>query len=417
VSALLAVSACPSSAAAIPSADAIARINSMRTANGIPGDVLEDPALSAGCQAHAHYAALNGGFDTFAHHEVETQPGYTPAGADAAEHSVLASTGWLDPNPWISAPYHLQQILDPALTRTGYGEEHGFVCLQTLAALGRPIARQSIFTYPGSGTTGVPLSETAREADSASRLHVPGDAVGLPAGTTTGPYIMVYGRGFVSRVGHAQIQAASLTGPRGPVDVALTEDGFVIPRQPLAPQTTYTAAVTVRFFGDACTPIGSPSWSAALSPCPPEIPTFCFADPSAAAAFGDRVCDPGELPLPPTVSFPDQSVDHQWTFTTGAAAAGGQPVRPTVRLASLTAVRRGMWIVVTGRVRPPVAGAKVTVSGGGRVGRARVSQSGSFSLRLRVHHRRVSRVVVTVEPSGASRPVRGTVRVRAGRGR
>ena len=42
---------------ASPSAEAVARVNAMRAANGIPGDLVEDPALSAGCRAHAHDAS------------------------------------------------------------------------------------------------------------------------------------------------------------------------------------------------------------------------------------------------------------------------------------------------------------------------------------------------------------------------
>src|SRR4051812_1062558 len=84
---------------AIPSAEAIARVNALRAMNGIPADVLEDPALSAGCQAHAHYAAVNRGFDAHApHNEVASKPGYSAQGDDAASHSVLASAGWRDPN-------------------------------------------------------------------------------------------------------------------------------------------------------------------------------------------------------------------------------------------------------------------------------------------------------------------------------
>jgi hypothetical protein len=294
--------------------------------------------LSASCQAHVHYAGLNGGFDRDApHDELVAKPGYTPQGAAAASHSVLASGGWVDPNPWFSGPFHLQQVLNPWLARTGYGQEAGWMCLQTIVSPGRELPANSVFTFPGPNATGIPPIEVARESDDTGHPHVPGDDVGLPGGTTTGPYLIVFS-GDLFAPGNNRIEAASLAGPSGPVDIVLADNAFLIPRKPLAPLTTYTASATVHFSGKMCTRVGSPSWSAAIPTCPPDIPPFCDPDPQIAAMFGWRVCDPGEASNA-YYTYPDAVVTREWAFTTGVQPKTMVDPDPNCR-PTITAPRR-----------------------------------------------------------------------------
>ena len=218
-------------------AQAIASINELRVAHGIP-PLVNDPVLSTACQLHAHYMFLNGGWDQDnAHGEKPSNPGYTVRGAGAARRSVLAGTGWFAPNPWASAPVHLSQVLDPALRRTGYGQESVFICLDTVAGLTTQAA--DLLTYPGPNATGVPPALTAAEITPEGILTTPGVSVGIRTGTRTGPYLMLF-----TKAPLVSVDAATLTGPAGPVPVAVT-DRFLIPRTPLLSRTTYTASVSI----------------------------------------------------------------------------------------------------------------------------------------------------------------------------
>lgn len=227
----------PGTASAKTAAQAIQSINALRTAHGIPA-LVEDRSLTAACQAHAHYMFLNGGWDRGnAHGETRSNPGYTVRGAGAAARSVLAATGWFAPNPWATAPVHLSQVLNPALRTTGYGQESVFICLDTVAGLGTQAA--DLLTYPGPDATDVPPALTAAEITADGRLHTPGVEVGLPTGSRTGPYVMLFTKARL-----VSVDAAALTGPAGPVPVVVSGK-FLIPRTPLASRTTYTASVTV----------------------------------------------------------------------------------------------------------------------------------------------------------------------------
>src|SRR5690349_24542651 len=107
----LAIGAGP--AHAITSTDAIARLNVLRAQNALPL-LVENPVLNEGCQAHARYMALNGGWDEpNAHDETPGRRGYTDAGAQAARRSVLAGPGgWSDPHPWPGPDEHQPPVLD-----------------------------------------------------------------------------------------------------------------------------------------------------------------------------------------------------------------------------------------------------------------------------------------------------------------
>lgn len=104
-----------------------------------------------------------------------------------------------------------------------------------------------LFTYPGQGTSHR-FEETASESP-----FVPGDFVGLPEGTTTGPHLYVlYGGQDAPR-----LTSATLSGPDGNVEVRsvdsqtpelggyLAAASIVIPVCPLRPRAQYTASVAL----------------------------------------------------------------------------------------------------------------------------------------------------------------------------
>jgi len=243
--ALAALCLAPAPAAAQDeAAHGIAALNAQRAAHGIPAGIVEDPAWSAGCAQHMGYVRRN---RVLTHDEDPSKPGYTVAGAAAGAGSVLSlGRPWFagGANPWEDAPLHLMQLLAPDLSVTGAADG----CMVTWPGYKRPApSRPVLLSYPGAGATGVPAAQTASESP-----FVPGDFVGLPEGTTTGPHLYLLGWG----TGTGRVTAATLAGPAGPVAVRTVDNqtgqvgtflppgGIVIPVEPLAPGTTYALAAT-----------------------------------------------------------------------------------------------------------------------------------------------------------------------------
>ncbi len=233
--------------------DIVQFVNAQRSANGIPAAIAHDPVLSDGCAKHDRYGAANG---VLTHGEDPAKPGYSPEGDQAGKTSVLYAGGgpWAGSrNPFENAPIHLHQLLAPRIDRLGAAEVSGYGCATTLASLKRPAPTADVtYSYPGDGMTAWPSAQTASEGP-----YTPGERVGIPQGTTTGPYLYVMFDGpDLSTFATAQATAASLTGPDGPVNVATvdnTTDGLrgylptgmeVIPRAPLRASSTYRASVT-----------------------------------------------------------------------------------------------------------------------------------------------------------------------------
>ncbi|MDQ8045011.1 MAG: hypothetical protein AAGC46_03720 [Solirubrobacteraceae bacterium] len=250
----------------------IAFLNAQRASNGIPGDLVENPAMTDACAKHMNYIAVNGGGLT--HSEDSAKPGYTPEGAMAGSSSVLTSAGSAFTSTGVdqfeTAPIHLMQMLSPWVTSSGASGG----CLNTLAAqfgyFGatlRAFAAPTTFTYPGDGSIAVPAKESASEGP-----YIPGAFVGLAnanntSGPVTGPHLFFYNAGpavswrgaYADARGH--FTAVSLTGPSGPVAVKsvdndttapgldpigpyLSPGGILIPVSPLVPNQRYTATVT-----------------------------------------------------------------------------------------------------------------------------------------------------------------------------
>jgi hypothetical protein len=249
VAAALTLSVATPARAAATAAQVIAALNAQRQAHGIPGGIVENAQWSAGCDKHITYMQRNGGGLT--HDEASGRPGYTPEGAEAGGSSVLArGDSWSEGNPWETAPIHLHQLLGPRLNETGVADRDGYVCVSTWPGYQRPApASWLTYTYPGPGTAGHRFEETASESP-----FTPGERVGIPQGTMTGPYLYVMFDGpFASA--KATAGAATLTGPSGAVDLAVVDNTTsgagsylppgieLIPRRPLRPRTTYTASI------------------------------------------------------------------------------------------------------------------------------------------------------------------------------
>ena len=213
--------------AVVAAANPLATLNELRSANGFPGPIAENPAWSAGCAAHMTYLELNG-FRGNWHTEEPSRPGYSEAGRAAAGSAVLsnAPSVGLETN-WEDWPFHFAQLLAPKLSVTGYADG----CMYTWPGYQRPEPPAlETFTYPADGARG-----------------------------TTSPYLYVlgYGGGTTS----ATLSDATLTGPEGVIGLRVVDNhtpgaegtlppgGFLVPETALEHDTPYSAQVT--FTSDA----------------------------------------------------------------------------------------------------------------------------------------------------------------------
>jgi len=241
VGALLAFPSAASAAKPLPSTSIVKRLNAERSRLGLPARITEVPEWSARCEAHNRWMSAN----AIEHDEAPCTEGYSEAGDWAGSNSVLAQgTSWREGNPWTDAPLHLTQLFDPGLRRVGASDAFGASCVTTWPGMRSGPARK-IWTVPRSGGV-VPASQHAWEAP-----FTPQERVGIDAETVTGPYLYVWSDGF------DELVDGWLLDPDGDVvetrviddaDVdgaAGTGNGWLLPVEPLAPGTTYTATVTL----------------------------------------------------------------------------------------------------------------------------------------------------------------------------
>jgi len=245
-----ALAATPAAVAATP-AQVLEALNAERAANGIPAGVREAPEQSVGCALHNAYRAANGGAGV-GHDEDPGRPGYTPEGAEAGGSAVLAGTSWAAGNPYADAPIHLMRLMDPRLQRAGVDDRPDLSCTTVTSGLGPAGPADAVYTVPGDGRAGVPVAQVAEEAP-----FVPGDLLRLPAGTRTGPHLLVLADGPYARDGGTRLADVRLTGPSGPVAVRWTDDadprigpyippgGIAVPVTPLVAGSVYRARATV----------------------------------------------------------------------------------------------------------------------------------------------------------------------------
>ncbi|MFT4035586.1 MAG: CAP domain-containing protein [Patulibacter sp.] len=236
----------------------LSAVNYERQMAGIAA-LKEDTDLSRSCELHARYMSGN---NTLTHTETTGNAFYTSEGAWGGAHSVLArnSAGFTG-NPWHDAPFHEFQALHPWLRTTGVGVAGNYACLVTLGTRdGGSSDEVRLITVPGAGQYVAP-AQVAHESPS-----VPGDEVGLPEGTTTGPHIYAYAVG-PERFDKVTVQAATLTdtstGAQVPVrwvdgsssrSASYVQGGLIlIPVQPLRENATYTVRIEAATFNDAGT--------------------------------------------------------------------------------------------------------------------------------------------------------------------
>lgn len=144
-------------------------------------------------------------------------------------------------------------MLAPPLSEMGAAESDNHNCATTWPGYQRPEPASLVaYSYPGNGVSGVVPTERAAESPS-----VPGDQVGLPAGTATGRYLLAYLWGVDPSDAPDVTATATLATGGVPVDLRAVDStneeiggympqpsAFLIPVQPLKPQTAYQADVT-----------------------------------------------------------------------------------------------------------------------------------------------------------------------------
>ena len=293
VAAVAAMALAAPGAGAATGAEIVSWINAMRTAHGIPPGIVENPAFSAACANHNTYALTNKSTpqEQLAHSEDPAKPGYTPEGDAAARRSVLYSDQrWTaDNNPFEVAPLHLHQLLEPRLDAMGADDRQGYGCASTLWSLNRPDPPGNVtYTYPANGAQRWSTDFVARELP-----FTPGEKVGIPQGTKTGPYLYVMFDGpgaFPHWAPGSKALSASLTGPEGPVPLTVVDNHTpglqnylsigpeLIPRAPLRANSTYTAAISALVpIADQTSPTGlkqvryDHSWSFSTGPATAEL--------------------------------------------------------------------------------------------------------------------------------------------------
>jgi hypothetical protein len=241
-------------------------LNFYRTMAQLP-PVSENPLWSLGSWQHSLYMVMN---DILAHGQDVSNPYYTPEGDLAAKSSNIA--GSFDPfasdhyaiDAWMQAPFHAISILDPGLSRVGYGsfreEKPGLqmaATLDVLRGLGDiPSTVNYPITWPGDGAT-VPLNLHWGEFPS-PLTSCPGYSVptGLPVLLLLGPGKIIprvsaheFRQGSTS-LEHCLFDETSYENPdpgeRKLVKAVLAARNAIvlIPRQPLRSGLTYTVSIT-----------------------------------------------------------------------------------------------------------------------------------------------------------------------------
>lgn len=198
-----------------------------------------------GCIKHALYMNQN---SILTHNENAGSAGFTTEGQFYGTKAVLArNTAGFTSNPWKFAPFHEFQVLHPWLQQTGIGVSGDYACMVTLGErAGGMLDDIKLITAPGTGQFVRP-AEVAREAP-----FTPGEEIGLPQGTKTGPHLYVYAVG-PQRFPNVTIKSATLTatetGAEAPlrwVDASSPRSGryldggaILIPTSPLLEGAVY----------------------------------------------------------------------------------------------------------------------------------------------------------------------------------
>jgi hypothetical protein len=237
--------ACPGATPdAVEVRDAISRVRAMV---GLPA-VDCAATLAGAAHAHAGYLAQNG---EFGHTETKGRPGFTgtsvSARVEAAEFDgetdgeVLSSqvgAASIDSEfGYLNSVYHRAMLLRIETTTYGYGSSSA----GSVIDLGRPDdAHQQAqrVVWPPNGATNVPT--TFHSASESPNPVAPLEVAGSPISLVTGhALVAVVGR-LVGPDG--PVEAVLITSTSDPAKLVRTSEAHLVPKKPLAPNTTYVAS-------------------------------------------------------------------------------------------------------------------------------------------------------------------------------
>ncbi|MFT4540508.1 MAG: hypothetical protein ACI841_000613 [Planctomycetota bacterium] len=222
-------------------------VTELRIAAGLRPIVL-DQLASHHAQQHVRYLIENemndGSAGLRVHHEDPELPGYTPAGARAAQLGVIAcgSSGldfavW----NWFTGAYHRPMLIDPKLESIGVAYEDRAAVLVPAQSLEHP---QLPWTSPAAGATGVPI-RFCRDGE------VPNPVLGTKMGKGLGfPILVRLPRSdFMTTVklfrllDEAGVEVkCEASSPADPANLLRPQNAgcaFLIPRKPLKADALY----------------------------------------------------------------------------------------------------------------------------------------------------------------------------------
>lgn len=239
----------------------LAGLNKYRALAGLR-PVSEDPAMVRACGLHAKYLILNSvKADMVAHEQKPDYPGYSVEGARCAENSVIISQIDLESayDFWMATPFHRIPLLNPALARAGGGSATGgswgtasVVDIFT----GRGSAVKLSVPYPGPEQRGIPRTfGLFRKNFSVTEYPDPlaEDSDGKAGYPVT---LSFYGEERITnasgelRNGNANVPVWFSSPEKPAIDPDTQQNTIVlIPRDPLQPNTRYTATIKAEVDG------------------------------------------------------------------------------------------------------------------------------------------------------------------------
>ena len=243
-------------------AAAFMELNRLRTAAGLPAAAM-DPSLTSAARAHALYYVTHASDSAMAglgaHTEVPGTAGFTGAtpldralhfgfsGQEVAEVMHFVPTAEQAVEGWRDSVYHRLALLDPRLTKVGYGyAQAGSIWVNTMDLGGNAdasgITAPVLYPYPGENN--VPVDFDGNEIPNPLR-NIPG--LKTPVGY---PITVQFGHLPVASI--SQVKAALYDQDGTAVDIAVLtpdDDSYlgsaiaVIPAHPLACDHVYTVRV------------------------------------------------------------------------------------------------------------------------------------------------------------------------------
>jgi hypothetical protein len=241
-----------------PDAQVLERVNAFRKAAGL-GAVSLDADLSKGCMEHAEYMKKNKGTQAMeglnAHTQRADLPGASAAGAACGKAADLFPgvsdlAGAVD--GWMAGIYHRRPMMDPALTKVGFGYaklDDGSYMAALMFAKSKSSASGWPVAYPASAQKDVPLEYGAEIPNPIPNNGRGGYAVTLqfPAfDKVTGVKVTL----TAGPDGKSIAVPFHLSDPEHPA-TSFGQYGVVsiIPKQALDPSTKYTVKISATWKG------------------------------------------------------------------------------------------------------------------------------------------------------------------------